>query len=116
MLRPERDQRFAQTPSPPYYVAVFTSLRNEGDCGYGVVAQRMLELACQQPGYLGVESARDADGFGITVSYWSSEEAIAAWKAQAEHAIAQQTGRNDWYSSYELRVAKVERAVSYRAS
>ena len=73
----------AKTPRPPYYAAVFTSLRTDGDRGYGHMAKRMAELAAQQPGFLGMESARTADGLGITVSYWSSEEAIAAWKAHA---------------------------------
>ena len=73
------------------------------------MAERMVELAAQQPGFLGVESARDAGGLGITVSYWESEEAIAGWKANAEHRVAQETGRKTWYSDYQLRVARVER-------
>ena len=106
----------ATTPEPPYYAVIFTSLRTEGDRGYGHMAERMVELAAQQPGFLGVESARTADGLGITVSYWSSEEAIAAWKAQAEHKIAQATGQRVWYSDYQLRVAKVEREYGKRAA
>jgi heme-degrading monooxygenase HmoA len=100
----------ATTPEPPYYAVIFTSLRTSGDRGYGSMADRMVDLASQQPGFLGVESARTADGLGITVSYWSSEEAIAGWKAHAEHRIAQETGQRVWYSDYQLRVAKVERA------
>ena len=100
----------AKTPQPPYYAVIFTSLRTEGDRSYGQMAERMVELAAQQPGFLGVESARDAGGLGITVSYWSSEEAIVAWKAQTEHKIAQETGQRVWYSDYHLRVARVERA------
>jgi heme-degrading monooxygenase HmoA len=99
----------AKTPKPPYYAVIFTSLRTEGERGYGHMAARMAELAAQQPGYLGMESARTADGLGITVSYWSSEEAIAAWKAHAEHRIAQETGQRVWYYDYCVRVAKVER-------
>ena len=63
---------------------IFTSQRTEGDRGYGHMAERMVELAAKQPGFLGVETVRGADGFGITVSYWSSEEAIVAWKAHAD--------------------------------
>lgn len=74
------------------------------------MAERMLELASAQPGFLGAESARDEHGFGITVSYWTTEEAIAAWKAHAEHRIAQDTGKRVWYAEYQLRIAKVERA------
>jgi heme-degrading monooxygenase HmoA len=99
----------AQTPKAPYYAVIFTSLRTEGDRGYGHMADRMVELASQQPGFLGVESARSADGLGITVSYWSSEEAIAGWKAHTEHKVAQETGQRVWYADYHLRVAKVER-------
>ncbi len=73
------------------------------------MAERMLVLAAQQPGFPGVESARTAGGLGITVSYWSSLEAITAWKANAEHAVAQDTGKRVWYSDYRVRVAKVER-------
>jgi heme-degrading monooxygenase HmoA len=102
----------ANTPKPPYYAVIFTSLRTEGDRGYARMSDRMVELAAQQPGFLGVESARTPDGLGITVSYWSTEQVIAAWKAHADHKIAQETGQRLWYSNYHLRVAKVERDYS----
>lgn len=108
---------FAQTPEPPYYAVIFSSRRtggDEDDDGYGLMAQRMVELAAQQPGFLGAESTRGADGFGITVSYWSSAEAIARWKDDAEHLVAQQLGKAAWYAHYELRVARVERAYGKR--
>jgi heme-degrading monooxygenase HmoA len=76
------------------------------------VAERIVELAARQPGFLGVESARGADGLGITVSYWSSLEAIAAWKAQGEHRIAQTSGHSKWYEHFETRISRVERAHS----
>ncbi|HEX2749596.1 MAG TPA: antibiotic biosynthesis monooxygenase [Verrucomicrobiales bacterium] len=98
-----------RTPEPPYYAAIFSSQRTEGDRGYGAMADRMVELASSQPGFLGVESVRGANGFGITVSYWTSEADIAAWKANAEHLVAQETGRKTWYGDYQVRVAKVER-------
>jgi heme-degrading monooxygenase HmoA len=103
---------FAALPKPSYYAVIFSSLRTFGDNGYGQMAERMMELAKEQPGYLGVESARGAEGFGITVSYWQDEAAIRNWKAQAEHLIAQETGIRHWYEHYELRIAKVERAYS----
>lgn len=78
------------------------------------MAQRMLELAARQPGFLGAENARSADGFGITVSYWASLADIANWKAHAEHRIAQENGKSVWYEHYELRIAKVERAYGKR--
>lgn len=101
---------FAPTPQPPYYAAIFTSQRTAGDQGYSAMADRMLELAGQQPGYLGAESVRDAQGFGITVSYWTSEAAIRDWKQHAEHQVAQAQGHARWYQYFELRIAKVERA------
>jgi heme-degrading monooxygenase HmoA len=102
----------ARTPAPPYFAVIFTSLRTAVDEGYGAVADRMVELASRQPGFLGVESARGADGVGITVSYWATEAAIAAWKADAEHRIAQISGNRKWYEHFEVRVAKVERAYA----
>ena len=99
----------ATTPAPPYYAVVFTSQRAAPDADYDRMAARMVELAAQQPGYLGVESVRDADGLGITVSYWASETAIADWKRQVEHAAARERGRRDWYRHYRVRVARVER-------
>lgn len=103
---------FAALPAPPYYAVVFSSLRTEAEDapGYDETAERMVELARLQPGFLGVESTRGADGFGITVSYWASEEAILGWRRHAEHVLARERGRNDWYRHFELRVARVERA------
>ena len=101
----------AKTPPPPYYAVIFTSLRTEVDEGYGDMADRMVELAAAQPGFLGVESARS--GLGITVSYWESLEAIRNWKMNAEHLIAQQLGRKQWYSEFQTRICKVEREYGF---
>ena len=104
---------FANTPQPPYYVVAFTNQRSDQDAqGYAQMAQRMVELAAQQPGYLGVESVRDASGFGITLSYWDSLAHIAQWKNNAEHQIAQAKGKSDWYEAFFTRIAKVERAYA----
>lgn len=100
------------TPTPPYYAVIFTSTRTDVEKGYGQMADRMVELAAQQPGFLGVESTRGPDGLGITVSYWKDEASIKAWKANAQHQVAQETGKKVWYADYMLRVAKVERAYS----
>jgi heme-degrading monooxygenase HmoA len=102
---------FAKTPPPPYYAVIFTNQRTAADdAGYAATADRMVELAAGQPGYLGVESTRGADGLGITVSYWRDEASILAWRRHAEHTLARERGRNEWYQHFELRVAKVERA------
>jgi len=105
---------FANTPEPPYYAVIFTSRRREagGEDGYSAMAQAMGELALRQPGCLGYESARDADGLGITVAYFTDEASIRAWKANAAHMAAQKLGKEKWYAHYELRVARVERAYS----
>jgi len=95
--------------TPPYVAVVFTSVRTSGDNGYGATAQRMDELAAQQPGYIGIESARNADGFGITVSYWRDEDTARDWKRVAEHEEAQRRGREEWYESYTVRIATVTR-------
>jgi heme-degrading monooxygenase HmoA len=96
----------AQTPEPPYYAVIFSNHRTEGDNGYGEMADRMVELASEQPGFLGVESVRD--GLGITVSYWESLEAINHWKRNSEHRAAQRLGYEKWYSAFKLRIARVE--------
>ena len=103
----------ARTPEPPYYAVIFSSLRRETEQDYAATAERMLELAQSQPGFLGVESARGADGLGITVSYWASEASIRQWREHAEHLVAQQRGRGEWYAKFELRIARVERAYGF---
>jgi heme-degrading monooxygenase HmoA len=97
----------AETPAPPYYAVIFTSHRTEGDQGYAEMANRMVELASQQPGFLGIESARE--DVGITVSYWSDLESIKRWKAHPEHIEAQKLGHELWYSEFKTRISKVER-------
>ena len=101
---------FAPLPDPPYYAVVFTSLRGSDDPGYDAMAEAMDRLARKQPGYIGVESVRAADGLGITVSYWKTEADVAAWKKVAKHEAGQRLGRERWYQHYRLRVARVERA------
>ncbi len=107
--------QLAHTPEPPYYAVIFTSRRDmQPDDRYEETAKRMFELATQRPGFLGVDSARE--DIGITVCYWSDKSAIAAWKRDAEHALAQHEGRTRWYDAYEIRVARVERAHGFTRS
>lgn len=107
---------FSKLPTPPYYAVIFCSQRPDANDGYDETAEKMAELATTMPGYLGRESARGSDGFGITVSYWQDEAAIAHWKADMDHRAAREDGRTRWYEHYELRVAKVERAYGKPAS
>jgi heme-degrading monooxygenase HmoA len=101
----------AQTPQPPYYAVIFTSLRTAGDNGYDAMSNKMVELAKQQPGYLGFESGRSETG--ITVSYWDSLDAIKNWKMNVDHQLAQKSGRDKWYSQYKVRICKVERDYGF---
>jgi heme-degrading monooxygenase HmoA len=103
---------FSRTPNPPYYAVIFTSQRTDGDNGYDAMARAMFDLASEQPGCLGAESARGHDGLGITVAYFTDEAAIQAWKQNSQHLVAQRLGKERWYTHYELRIAKVERAYS----
>jgi heme-degrading monooxygenase HmoA len=100
----------AKTPAPPYYAVIFTSLRTRGDAGYVAMSERMVALAQAQPGFLGLESARE--DVGITVSYWTDLDSIRAWKANAEHLQAQALGHKQWYGAFTTRIAKVEREYS----
>jgi len=100
----------ATTPQPPYYAVIFTSIRTEGDNGYGDTAMHMLELASRQPGFLGFETARQE--IGISVSYWTTLEAIQAWKENVTHHQAQRRAK-DWYSTFRVRVCRVEREYGF---
>ncbi|XCF07560.1 antibiotic biosynthesis monooxygenase [Tamlana crocina] len=101
----------AQTPTPPYYAVIFTSVKNEEDKGYSIMADLMVELASQQDGFLGIETARN--DLGVTVSYWRDADAIKKWKAHADHQIAQKKGKTHWYKQYKVRIAKVERDYDF---
>lgn len=104
----------ASTPLPPYYAVIFTSERTVADdVGYQAMAARMVGLAAEQPGFLGMESARD--GLGITVSYWRDLASIRAWQAHGEHLVAQQLGRERWYRWFRLRIARVEAERGFQA-
>jgi heme-degrading monooxygenase HmoA len=101
-------------PMDSHYAVIFTSIRTEKDAeGYASMADRMVELAEQQPGFLGIDSASDADGTNITVSYWQDEASIEQWRMHAEHLEAQRLGKEVWYEQFNLRVAKVERVYSF---
>ena len=100
----------ARTHEVPYYAVIFTSVRQPGDDGYGETATEMLRLAAKQPGFLGVESARQE--IGITVSYWADLDAIKAWKQNTDHRLAQGRAR-DWYASFRVRVCRVEREYGF---
>ncbi|MGO4371485.1 antibiotic biosynthesis monooxygenase [Paenibacillus sp. MCAF20] len=102
-----------QKPDGSYYAVIFTSKRTDGDQGYGHMADRMEELAGKQPGFIGVESVRDAAGVGITVSYWDSLESIGNWKRNEAHQVAQEKGKQVWYEHYTVRICKVEREYSF---
>ncbi len=103
----------SKTPKPPYYAVIFTSIRAENQKEYSETAERMMELAKEQEGFLGVESV--SDKIGITVSYWDSEDSISKWKNNFEHTIARNRGRNEWYEKFKVRIAKVERDYEFNA-
>lgn len=97
----------AQTPPPPYYAVIFTSIRTAVDDGYNSTAEKLRALVEDQPGFLGVESA--GEDLEITVSYWKDLESVRGWKMNMEHLQAQKDGRAKWYSDFKIRICKVER-------
>jgi heme-degrading monooxygenase HmoA len=101
----------AKTPAPPYYAVIFTSVRTPGDNGYLQMAEKMLELAQEQDGFLGIESAREE--LGITVSYWRDLDSIRKWKENGDHKFAQQKGKDVWYQTFATRISKVEHDYQY---
>ena len=102
----------AQTPPPPYYAVIFTSIRTMDDKGYSQMAELMIKLAQEQTGFLGIESARE--NLGITVSYWRDLESIKKWKVNSDHQIAQEKGKTDWYSSFKVRICKIEKDYDFK--
>ena len=102
-------EHIAKTPQPPYYAVIFTSMKGSEDKGYAEMAEHIAALGAEQQGFLGAESVREANGVGITVSYWASLEAIAVWKNNEQHRKAQKLGADVWYDSFATRVCKVER-------
>lgn len=98
---------------PPYYTAVFTSVRPDAPEGYAETAERMSELVSEIPGFLGYEVARSPGGIGITVAYFRDLEALDAWRLHAEHQAAKAYGREHWYDSYSVHIGKVERSYSF---
>lgn len=106
--------RLAETPEPPYYAVIFSSVLSPDSEGYAEAGARMFDLVATTPGYLGADHARE--GVGITVAYFRDEAAIAAWREHPEHLATRERGREQWYAAYEIRVAKVERAHAFRRS
>ncbi len=101
----------ADTPAPPYYAVIFTSLRTQENQGYSDTAEKMMHLVKEQDGFLGVESVREE--LGITISYWKDLESIQKWKENMEHKIAKETGKAFWYTSFKTRIAKVEKDYDF---
>ncbi len=97
---------------PPYYAVIFSTLMTDNLLEYQETAERMEELAKEQPGYLGIESARNT--VGITVSYWKDLDSITQWKNNVEHSDARERGRDQWYQQYQLRICKVEREYGFK--
>lgn len=104
----------AQIAEDDYWAVIFTSVLPAPDDEYGATADHMLELASEVPGFLGIESTRDATGLGITVSYWKTEESIRAWRQHAEHLVVQAKGREKWYEQFAVRVCRVQRTSYFR--
>jgi len=100
-----------QTPQPPYYAVIFTSLRTDNSEGYNEIGDKLDEIAKEYKGFLGMDSVRN--GLGISISYWKNMESIKAWKANADHIIAMQFGKEKWYKQYNVRIALVEREYGF---
>lgn len=102
----------AQTPKPPYFAVIFTSIRTNIEDGYSEISDKLIELAIIQPGFLGIESAREK--LGISVSYWKDLDSIRKWKQNTDHLLAQKTGKEKWYLNYKTRITKVERDYDFK--
>ncbi len=92
---------------------IFMSRLRDPAPGYAETAERMVELASSMPGFIGIRSMRDADGSGITISWWRSEEDIAHWREHPEHLEAQRRGQEEWYESWHIEICHVKKAQSF---
>lgn len=106
---------FARTPAPPYVAVIFTSRKRVDDAGYREMSSRIADRVEGQPGFLGMESVRETEGFGITVSYWRNQDAVTAWRADPAHTEARMLGRSRWYAAYRIRVCEVQREYGFDA-
>ena len=101
----------SNTPPPPYYAVIFSSLRTKNDQDYAETNTLMNRLALKQNGFLGMEDARS--DLSISISYWRDLAAIKKWKENVLHIDAQEKGRQLWYHQYKVRIAKVEREYEF---
>ena len=97
-----------KTPKPPYYTVVFTSVRTNIDEGYTEMNDSLWEDAQKLDGFIGSESLRNEDGFGVTVLYFKDMETIHEWSKYQKHLRAKEMGKQKWYADYRVRIAKVE--------
>ena len=100
--------KVVNAPPPPYYAVIAPAELQEDIRGYPEMAAKLVELAKEQPGFLGIESGFQK-GFALAVSYWASLEAIQAWSENARHIVAKEQGKSAWFKKYVTRIAKVER-------
>ncbi len=113
------EEHFADLPDPPYWAVTFVNRFRPGLtpgelADYNADADRMLDLAAKIPGYLGFTSVRDAQGRAVSVSYWTGEDAIRAWREDVEHTLTRARGRRHWYGAYQVQVSRVDRAYEWR--
>ena len=104
---------FADTPEPPYVAVIFTSIKRMDDAGYDEMAAQMSALVRTHPGFLGMESTRDSEGFGVTISYWRDQAAVTGWRSNPEHREARRRGKQHWYDAYRVRVCEVKRDYGF---
>jgi heme-degrading monooxygenase HmoA len=100
------------------YVVIFRSTRKIDDGQlYLEWSEKMEKLVKSIDGYKQHFGFRDADTReGVTISYFSSLEAISQWKSLADHKTAQQLGRDSFYEEYSVQVCEVLRDYGFQAN
>lgn len=100
--------QITKTPAPPYYAVIAPTVLRDDAAGYPAMAMRLMELAPDVDGFLGIESCWQGK-FVLAVSYWRSLDAIDAWRRHARHQVAKDLGKTRWFEAYFTRIARVER-------
>lgn len=96
------------------YVVIFRAVARQLDAEYSRVAAQLRELALSRFGCLEFVAVNE-DGQEVALSYWPDLDSIRAWKADADHLLAQQLGRERWYAGYRVQIAQVLRDYAFPA-
>ena len=90
------------------YVVIFKARIRALDELYFSTAQQLRDKALTHFNCQHFEALTEAE-HEIALSYWNTLEDILAWQQDAQHLVAQQLGKNQWYASFSVEICEVLR-------